>query len=84
MIYVDCFYKRCGDYTTVSFVTMNPTWKHPFTAIVAGPTGSGKTVFTFKFISEASDMISPPPETIMYCYGEYQPIFNEYPHVIFN
>jgi len=63
---------------------MNPTWKHPFTAIVAGSTGSGKTVFTFKFISEVSDMISPPPETIMYCYGEYHPICNEYPHVIFN
>jgi len=63
---------------------MNPTWKHPFTAIVAGPTGSGKTVFTFKFISEAASMISPPPEKIIYCYGEFQPIFNEYPHVIFN
>jgi len=63
---------------------MNPTWKHPFTAIVAGPTGSGKTVFTFKFISEAASMISPPPEKIIYCYGEFQPIFNDYPHIIFN
>jgi len=63
---------------------MIPTCKHPFTAIVAGPTGSGKTVFTFKFISEATSMISQPPEKIIYCYGELQPIFNEYPHVIFN
>ena len=29
-------------------------------------------------------MISPPPEKIVYCYGEYQQIFNDYPHVIFN
>jgi hypothetical protein len=63
---------------------MNPSWKHPFTSIIAGPTGSGKTVFTFKFISEAENMISPPPEKIMYCYGEYQSVFNQYPHVIFN
>ena len=69
---------------TKSFVIMNPSWSHPFTAILSGPTGSGKTVFTFKLIKEASDMISPSPEKIIHCYGEFQPIFNEYPHVIFN
>jgi len=63
---------------------MDPRWKHPFTAIIAGPTGCGKTVFTFKFISEASDIIESSPQKIIYCYGEYQPIFNEYPHIIFN
>ena len=62
---------------------MDPRWKHPFTAIVAGPTGCGKTVFTFKFISESQDLITPPPEKIIYCYGEYQEIFNNYPHVTF-
>jgi hypothetical protein len=63
---------------------MDPAWKHPFTAIISGPTASGKTIFTMQFISEASNMITPPPEKIMYCYGEYQPIFNGYPNVIFN
>jgi hypothetical protein len=63
---------------------MNPAWKHPFTGIIAGPTGSGKSVFTFKFISEVDSMISPPPEKIIYCYGEYQPMFSEYPQVTFN
>lgn len=62
---------------------MDPRWKHPFTAIVAGPTGCGKTVFTFKFISESQDLITPPPEKIIYCYGEYQEIFSNYPHVTF-
>ena len=28
-----------------SFFDMDPRWKHPFTAIVAGPTGCGKTVY---------------------------------------
>jgi GTPase SAR1 family protein len=63
---------------------MDPRWKHPFTSIVSGPTGCGKTVFTFKFISESMHMITPAPEKIIYCYGEYQPVFNEYPNVIFN
>jgi len=29
-------------------------------------------------------MIDPPPEQIWYCYGEYQPMFNRYPDVIFH
>jgi hypothetical protein len=63
---------------------MDPRWKHPFTAIVSGPTGSGKTVFTFRFIREATELISPQVDKIMYCYGEYQPVFNEYPDVVFH
>jgi hypothetical protein len=62
---------------------MDVWWKHPFTAVVAGPSSCGKTVFTFKFISEAQSLITPPPEKIIYCYGVYQEIFNEYPHVSF-
>jgi GTPase SAR1 family protein len=62
---------------------MDVRFKHPFTCMVAGPTGSGKSVFTFKLISEAFDQITPPPEKIIYCYGEYQPVFNEYPQVTF-
>lgn len=29
-------------------------------------------------------MIQPAPAKILYCYGEYQPIFAKYPNVIFN
>ena len=63
---------------------MDPPWKHPFTCIIAGPTSSGKSVFTLKFINEAENLITPPPEKIIYCYSEYQPIFNEYPQVTFS
>jgi hypothetical protein len=62
---------------------MDPRWKHPLTAIIAGPTSCGKTVFTFKLINESQNLISPPPEKILYCYGEYQEIFNDYPQVTF-
>jgi hypothetical protein len=51
---------------------------------VAGPTGSGKSVFTFRLITEADSLITPPPEKIVYCYGEYQEIFKNFPHVTFN
>jgi GTPase SAR1 family protein len=75
--------KRCRFDLFLSFVNMDPRLVHPFTAIICGPSGSGKTIFTFKLIKEASKMIYPPPEKIVYCYGEFQPIFNEYPEVTF-
>jgi hypothetical protein len=52
-------------------------WKHPFTAIVAGPTGCGKTSFVLKFIKYAKDVITPPPEHILWCYGTFQEAFND-------
>jgi Adenovirus IVa2 protein len=65
-------------------INMDARLQHPFTAIVAGPTGCGKSVFTFKLISEAQNMIFPPPEKIMYCYSIYQSLFDEFPSVEFN
>ena len=63
---------------------MEVTWKHPFTAILAGPTGCGKTQFTFRFINQVSNMMTPAPLKIIYCYGEYQNLFSQYPNVEFN
>jgi len=48
---------------------MSLAFKHPFTAIVAGPTSCGKTRFVFRLIEYASRMIDPPPDKIVYCYG---------------
>jgi len=56
---------------------------HPFTAIVDGPTCCGKTHFVFRLIDNVSMMISPAP-AIVYCYGEYQQLFNQYPHIEFH
>ena len=63
---------------------MDPCFKHPFTAIMAGPTGYGKTLFTFRLLNEAQDMITPRPQRIMYCYSEYQDVFSDYPEIEFN
>ena len=59
-------------------------FKHPFTGLVAGPTGCGKTEFVFKVIENKTKMIYPPPSRIWYCYGEYQPLFATYPYITFN
>ena len=57
--------------------------RHPFTALVAGPTGCGKTRFVFKLIENADVMVDPPPSKIVYCYGEFQQLFGNYPRVDF-
>ena len=63
---------------------MNSRLAHPFSCIVSGPTGSGKSVFTLKLIEHAQEIISPPPERILFCYGEYQKIFDNYLGVEFH
>jgi len=67
-----------------SFVEMTLPLRHPFTATLAGPTSCGKTLFVFKVIDNVSRMIDPVPTKIVYCYGEYQPIFAKYHQIEFN
>ena len=55
-----------------SFTLMDPRWKHPFTCIVAGPTGCGKTTFVARLLRKASIMIDPSPERVTWYYGEWQ------------
>ena len=62
---------------------MDVRLKHAFTCTVAGPTSSGKTWFVFRLIKHAYSVINPPPEKIVYCYGEFQPSFAEFPTVEF-
>ena len=58
--------------------------KSPFTAIVSGPTGAGKSKMLQRLIAHASELSVPPPEEIHYCYGVWQPLFEEMHEVIFH
>ena len=57
---------------------------HPFTAIVSGPTGCGKTAWVMRLIDNFREKIEPLPCRIWYCYGEFQSIFNNYPQIHFH
>lgn len=46
---------------------------HPFTCLIAGPTGSGKSTFLKNLIN--SSLIYPRPRKIFYFYSEAQPLF---------
>ena len=44
---------------------------------VSGATMSGKSFWTFCLLQEKETMYSWPPEKVLYCYGIYQPLFEE-------
>ena len=56
---------------------------HPFTAIVSGPTGCGKTAWVLRLIDNIREMIEPVSRRIWYYYGEYQHAFYNYASVHF-
>jgi len=53
-------------------------FRHPFTAIVSGPRGSGKTQFVMRLVDSADVLIEPTPRKIVYYFAEYQPLFEHY------
>ena len=52
-------------------------FEHPFTCMVAGMTGSGKTVWVQLLLTQAYRMINLPPEKIVWCYSQWQPAYME-------
>jgi hypothetical protein len=50
-------------------------WVHPFTNMIAGPTGSGKSMFVRRFVHNIKHMMTPKPDRILWCYGEYRTLY---------
>ncbi|CAG2195541.1 unnamed protein product [Mytilus edulis] len=57
---------------------------HPFTMMLAGPTGSGKTFWMKTLLERARRMIKPSPERIIWCYKRWQPLFSEMQQTVKN
>ena len=56
----------------VSVVIMDVRWVHPFSAIVAGPSGSGKSHFVTKFIKYLNEMCNTHFENVYWHTPEWQ------------
>ena len=50
-------------------------WAHPFISMIAGPTCSGKSMFVRRFVYNIKHMMTPKPDRILWCYGEYQTLY---------
>lgn len=60
-------------------------FQHPFTCLVNGPTKSGKTRLVSRIVRNNRDLIYPAPRRIVWCYNDWQPIYeNLKPYCLFN
>ena len=62
--------------------------QHPFTCIVSGMTGSGKSYFVRQLLTHLKDMVKPFPQRLIWLYGQdqelYQKLRREIPSIEFN
>ena len=68
----DCLLCDSGDKIEITmFRFFSPT-----TAMITGPTGSGKTKFVFKLLENLNTMFDVPVEKVYYFYGVWQDSFD--------
>ena len=51
--------------------------RHPCSTLVGGPSGCGKSTWTRGLLRHADELMHPPPRVKHYCYGAWQPAFDE-------
>ena len=51
-------------------------FEHPFTSMIAGMTGSGKTACVRSLLQQASETMYPPPGRIVWC-SQWQPAYTQ-------
>ena len=59
-------------------------FKTPFTCLISGPTGSGKSELLFNILKNINKYFDESPTKIIYCYGAFQEKFKEFPYIQFN
>ena len=47
--------------------------KHPFSMLISGGRGAGKSTFTKLLLKYRKELINPPPERVVWCYTKHQP-----------
>jgi GTPase SAR1 family protein len=57
-------------------------FRHPFTALVAGPTSSGKSTLIRRFINDLDSLVSTKIEEVIYCLPPGQPYMKNFPSIV--
>ena len=71
----ECNDHGSGKYTDQSQPLKEMTFRHPFSMMVTGPSGSGKKEWTRKLL--LSSLVQPPSERILWCFGQWQPLYED-------
>lgn len=53
--------------------TVDHVFRHPMNMLLAGPSQSGKSFFVHQLLKHG--MIEPPPRKVVWCYSEWQPLY---------
>ena len=64
---------QCKEYIEGHFIK----FRHPFTAIVAGATMTGKTEYVAKLIKYRDELIVPNVQRVIYSYKKWQPAYEK-------
>jgi hypothetical protein len=55
-------------------------WVHPFTSVISGPTGSGKSVFVRRFVHNIKHMMTP---ILLWCFPRWNRFWTMYITLMF-
>lgn len=66
-----------GASSSRAVLIMDTRWQHPFGALISGPSGSGKSVFVKKFVTNLERMCSEKIDRVILYYSEWQPIYTQ-------
>jgi hypothetical protein len=55
----------------------------PFSLVLAGPSGSGKSKFLFELLDNLENCTLPKIEKVIFIYGVYQDLYKNYPNIHF-
>ena len=61
-----------GNMEPEAVVEFDPRLKSPFTMMICGPTGCGKSHLVFQLISNVDKLITPKVSDITFCYSQWQ------------
>ena len=64
-------------YAEINGKRMTLPFVHPCTIVLAGSSNSGKTFLTKQILDNRHLMFDPPPQKVIWCYSEYQPLYTE-------
>lgn len=56
---------------------MGARLKHAFKCLIAGPHGSGKTLWVTHLLQHRHSMIYPAPKNIVWFYGDFQKAYKD-------
>jgi GTPase SAR1 family protein len=55
----------------------DPRLKRPFSALIAGPSNSGKTCFVKSILDNSEHVLCQKPDNNVWCYSCYEPLYDE-------